>query len=70
VQNEFQNPDLSTFLREMAARALFRSKNCFDLAAANELRLLAYDLEKKATSLDAPDPPSQTIRSGNGQSAD
>jgi hypothetical protein len=47
VQNEFKNPDLSTFLREMAARALFRSKNCFDLAAANELRLLAYDLEKR-----------------------
>ena len=70
MQNEFQNPDLSTFLREMAARALFRSRNCFDLAAANELRLLAYDLEKKATSLDAPDPSSQTIGPGNGQSAD
>jgi hypothetical protein len=51
MQNEFQNPGLSTFLREMAARALFRSRNCFDLAAANELRLLAYDLEKKGNKL-------------------
>ena len=70
MQNDFQNPDVCIFLREMAARALFRSQNCFDLSAAHELRLLASDLEKKAASLEAHDPLFLTTRRGNGHSPD
>ena len=70
MQNDFQNPDFCVFLREIAARALFRSKNCFDLSAAHELRLLASDLEKKAASLEAPDPSSYVTKLGNGRSVD
>jgi hypothetical protein len=70
VQNDFQNTDVCIFLREMAARALFRSKNCFDLSAAHELRLLATDLEKKATSLDGPGLHSYVTKLGKGQSPD
>jgi hypothetical protein len=46
--------DLPTFLRQMAKRCRTRSQNCFDLAAARDLRLLGDDLDKKADTLEPP----------------
>ena len=67
TQSEHQtDPDVATFLRTMAARARFRSTNCFDLAAASELRSLADDLDSKATSLE-PAFRNGDMRPGNGK---
>jgi hypothetical protein len=44
--------NIPTFLREMAARCRARSQNCFDLAAAQDLRLLADDLDLRAAAFE------------------
>lgn len=44
-------PDLS-FLRGLASRCHSLSRNCFDLAAASELRRLGEELDAKAAEIE------------------
>ena len=60
--------NVPTFLREIAERCRLRSRNCFDLAAASDLRVLADDLDSKANTLEAPDANGARRSQGNGHS--
>ena len=43
---------LSEYLRELATRCLHWSRDCFDLRAAERLRLMAGDLTDQANALE------------------
>ena len=53
---------LPEFMREIARRCRFRSRETFDLTAAQELRQMAADLEDKALRCEGIDPTTKTDR--------
>jgi hypothetical protein len=62
-------PNVSAFLREMAARCRSRSQDCFDVAVALELRTLADELDQKADSIETPAIGRSGASPGNGQTS-
>jgi hypothetical protein len=51
---------LSEFMQEIARRCRFRSRETFDLTAAQELRQMAADLEDKAAQCEGIDCDNET----------
>jgi hypothetical protein len=67
-QQQDEKSDVPAFLRGVAERCRFRSKNCFDLVAAVELRTFADELDSKAARLEMPAQIQHALQSNGRQS--